>query len=142
MSVADWTDDIAQYLEDQGIGVYSPGTGEVCNIFIHRMQDTPTTCICVYEYSGREPLYAHDGSQTMRPGLQIMARSGGNDPIAAYHTAQALLKKVQGAIDLKSNIQIGSHHYLMIRAMGHCSPLGWDNGVIKISQNYITEWRA
>ena len=141
MSVADWVDDIAQYLDDQGVGVYNPGAGETVNIFIHHMMDSPVTCLCVYEYAGRPPRYHLDAGRYDRPGLQIVARAAGADPLTAYHTAQALLRAADAALDNLANVTIGSHTYNEIRALGGVAPLGFENGVLKASQNYMTERR-
>jgi hypothetical protein len=138
MSVADWVDDICQYLEDQGVGIYSPTTGQTVNIFIHHMRDTPVNCICLEGYAGRAPAFTHDGKTAYRPNLQIMARAGG-DPITAHAAATALLDAARAAIDDKANTVIGSHTYMEIRTTGEQMSLGYENGVIKISQNYITE---
>jgi hypothetical protein len=67
-----------------------------------------------------------------------MARAGG-DPITAHAAATALLDAARAAIDDKANTVIGSHTYMEIRTTGEQMSLGYENGVIKISQNYITE---
>lgn len=135
MSAADWVDDIAQYLDDEGVGVYDPGTGETVNVFVHRMQESPVACLCLYAYAGRAPGRTLDRRTTRRPGLQIVARGATNAE------AKALLDAACAAIDDQANVDIGAHHYLRIRALGSSTPLGWENGSTKLSQNFETEWR-
>jgi hypothetical protein len=136
MSADDWLDDVAQLLEDREVGIYSPADEEVVNIFTCEMQDAPEVCLTLYQYAGRTPERTLDGKQYYRPGLQLVARA------RVYADAKALLVNARAAIDGLANVTIGAHFYTEIAALQEMFPLGRENGLIKLSQNYRTEWRV
>jgi hypothetical protein len=97
-------------------------------IDIGHMDESTAERLCLYRYAGRPP-----EEYTKRPGLQVMARSTNELTAAGY------LRSVEALIDNKVNITITGTCYLKIRKLGESFPMGWENGKVRLAQNYMIE---
>jgi hypothetical protein len=116
--------EIATHLATGGIGTVD------MDLFVAFMPDSPTSCVCLYEYAGSPPDWTQDGKKHMNPGLQVVARG------TVHATARAKLQAIEDLIDGVVNTTIGTSFYVGIWAAQSVVPLGWDKGLVKLAQNY------
>jgi len=121
--------EMAVYLKDKGVGTVDT------DIFVGFMPDSPESCVCLYEYAGKIPIWTHDGKKLMRPGLQVVARG------SVYSTVRAKLQEIEDLLDGITNTTIGSTFYLSIWASQSVIPMGWEKNLVNVSQNYGVEHR-
>ena len=93
------------------------------------MAAVPVVQVALYEYAGRGPDYP----KTDRPGLQVMAR-GTN-----YATVRAMMQTIEDLLIDVQNTMIAGTFYLNIEPVQSVIPMGWDNGAVKLAQNYMIE---
>jgi len=125
------TDEIAQYLDEQGIGIYDPD-GITSTIFVENMPDQPDVAICIYSSAGQSP---DTKTNVGRPGVQTITR-GDRDP----RTASALAKLVHDALhvpDIQTFTSEGRGIILCAARQSEPVSLGPDeNGRYEFSDNF------
>jgi hypothetical protein len=96
--------DITAYLEDEGVGTQG------VNLFYSLMPDQPDSCVAVFEYGGRPPVFEHDSPQPALeyPRVQVLAR----DP--DYDTARSLARDAHLALSEVVNMTLGATRFLRI----------------------------
>lgn len=104
--------DIADYLEDQGLGTV--GT----TIFVGYEPDSPANCICIFDTGGVTPSI---DLPTKRPTFQILIRS------ANYTTGKANLDSIRSLLHNKYNETIGDNYYFSINANAEGGHIGRDD---------------
>lgn len=109
--------DIAEYLEDQGMGTV--GT----DIFIGRLHDTPDDCITVYAYAGEEPDRAWNGEY---PRLQIIVRRKTLEAPAGGVDAYARAYQVFNLFRNKPNLTMNGTLYRWIHPLHSPAQMGFD----------------
>lgn len=105
-------DDIANYLQTQGIGTV--GT----DIFRGLMPDQPDNCIALFEYAGSPPDLHWNGEY---PGLQVRVRN------KSYSAGRAKIGAVVDVLHGLTEQVLGTTRYLLIRANQSPESLGRDN---------------
>jgi len=100
--------ELAQYLEDQGAGVYSPGAGETRNMFISHRPDKPAACIVLYEAPGAPRSFLG----YTYPELHVEVRGESYD----YTGPRAVIETVITTLHGIMNFDIGGTHYQVIQA--------------------------
>lgn len=109
-------DDVADYLEAQGIGTV--GT----DIFIGHMPDSPANCIAVIQSGGEPPeLVGQINDQIERPRLVVRVRN------TSYASGAAKANSVLKALHTAGEVSLNGHRYLFIRAVGSVNQLGRDH---------------
>jgi hypothetical protein len=78
------TDELAQYLNDQGLGLFDP-TGATGDIFLETMPDVPDDAVAIYATAGLPPDVR---TSIGRPSVQIVVRGGRDPRDAAGRAAQ------------------------------------------------------
>jgi len=91
----------------------------VTGVFMVKMPDVPAAVVCLYEYAGIPPEFAHDGQQWENPRVQAVARD------TTYQAARDKAQTVYNLLNGKANMTIGSR-YLKILALQSPFPLGVD----------------
>ncbi|MCM8901325.1 minor capsid protein [Caldicoprobacter algeriensis] len=94
-------DDIALYLQQQGVGVI--GT----DIFKGQMPAAPDNCIALFEYAGEPPDLHWPGEY---PSLQAMVRN------KSYAAGREKIEQIKDALHGLSETVINGHRYLLIQA--------------------------
>ena len=112
-------EELAQYLEDQGVGVYSPGDGETRDIFISHRPDTPSACSVLYEAPGRPRSFL---GYTF-PELHVEVRGASYD----YSGPRAVIESIITALHGIMNQDIGDTRYQVIQARQEPFPLPMDD---------------
>ena len=77
--------EIAQYLHDNGLGIYSPN-GVDGNIFLEFMPDEPDEAICLHSTGG---MAADVATPITRPTVQVIVR-GNTDSLAVAAIAESI----------------------------------------------------
>ena len=115
-------DDIADYLETQGIGTVG------VDIFKGEMSDEPSNCVAIERYAGKPP----DTLGYEYPGLQVRVRN------TSRPDAEAKIKSIESLLHCLSNITLNGTRYLSLFAQQGPVPLGRDeSNRIDLVQNYI-----
>jgi Bacteriophage minor capsid protein len=94
----------------------------VSPVFMVKMPDTPDDAVCLYEYAGIPPQFAHDGQQWENPRVQVVTR----DSKLNYASARAKAQSVYDVLNGTVNTTIDSRHYLKILALQSPFPMGAD----------------
>src|SRR4030095_6612233 len=85
-----------------------------------KMPDPPADAVCLYEYGGIPPQFAHDGQQWENPRVQAVARDNN------YASARAKAQSVYDVLNGTVNTTIDSRRYLKILALQSPFPMGAD----------------
>lgn len=135
-----WTSDlltgIAQYLEDQGVGVYKPGEAYASSdiaIVIGTVPPSPDRCIVLTDYDPD----GGNSSGDVTPRVQVRCRGLRNDPLSAIDIASS----VRDALDGLASVTFGQ---VVVSQINHSSgvPLGIDgNQRHERSDNYDIQAR-
>lgn len=116
-------DDIADYLEDEGVGTV--GT----DIFKSYMPDAVDTGICVLDTGGPQP---DKDLPTKKPTFQVFIRG------AAYITGRAKLDAVRAALHQVTNTTIGNTYFYYILALSEGGHIGRnERGLDEFSINFL-----
>ena len=94
----------------------------VTGVFMVKMPDTPDDAVCLYEYAGIPPEFAHDGQQWENLRVQAVAR----DAKLNYANARAKAQSVYNVLNGTVNTTIDSSRYLKILALQSPFPMGAD----------------
>jgi transglutaminase-like putative cysteine protease len=92
----------------------------VSPVFMVKMPDTPDDAVCLYEYAGIPPEFAHDGQQWENLRVQAVARD------ASYTSARDKAQSVYDVLNGTVNTTIDSSRYLKILALQSPFPMGAD----------------
>lgn len=116
--------DIAQYLEDQGIGTQ----GE--DIFIGYIPDDVETGLCLIDTGGVTP---DVDLPTRDKTIQVFVRG------ATYTAGQGLIDSVRGVLHQLTNTAIGGYYFYYILALSDGGHIGRnDRGLDEFSINFNT----
>lgn len=119
--------DIAQYLEDQGVGTLAT------DIFIGFAPDAGDTVIAVLDTGGLKP---DNYLPTKEPTFQVFIRA------ATYEAGKTLLDTVRSALHRKFNATIGSTYVYFIEALSEGGNIGRnDRGLDEFSINFHCKTR-
>ena len=125
-------EDIAEYLEDGGIGTL--GT----DILLASEPTAPDNCITLYEYAGGPPSLL---AELENPGLQVRVRNTSwYNARVKLESIKTLLQKIGNEFDeeFAGGITINSTFYAKIFPTAGITPLGEDEkGRSIITQSYI-----
>ncbi len=103
--------DICVYLENLGH----------TSIFLNTVPVAKTTCICVYDTGGYEPIRYHGACQPLdRPTIQIRIRD------ACPATAREIAYEIYAELDGMSNVEINGTEYISLNAAGTPTYIGTD----------------
>jgi hypothetical protein len=102
-------DEIGGYMQESGIVNYKS-----------KMPDAPDDAVCLYEYGGPPPVFAHDGQAWEQPRLQVISRSKN------YQAARTVGQTIYDLLNGKANVTIGAGRYLSIAALQSPFALGHD----------------
>lgn len=105
-------DEVEAHLASNGVS--SP-------IFKALMPDAPDDALCLYEYAGGPPRFAHDGQAWENLRVQVVSRA------TSYPAARAAAQNVYDALNGLSNRAIGGHDYLWAGALQSPFSLGRDD---------------
>lgn len=103
-------EDLAAFLDSEGVGVYSPSGSEVRNIFIGSMPTSPDSVIVLHQY----PRGSRDFFDDRSAGLHIEIRGAARD----YSGPETLSESVALALHGIKNTDIGGHRYQVIQLLG------------------------
>jgi len=104
-------DDIALYLQQQGIGTIG------ADIFKGQLPATPDNAIALFEYAG-EPQDLH--ANVEYPGLQVLVRN------KSYDAGRQNIEQVRNTLHGLAETVINGHRYLLIQARQSPESLGRD----------------
>ncbi len=122
-------DDVAWYLEDEGIGVRSE------NIFVAKMPGEPDDLIAIHGLPGFEQPSRYI-REHIYPRFQVTIRA------ADYDDGVAKLAAVRNALHVQIGIMMGNHYVMRCHAEQEGGPIGDDDeGRPEFSINFTAQAR-
>jgi Bacteriophage minor capsid protein len=103
-------DEIGDYLQVNGLTPVYRGS----------MADQPDAAICLYEYGGAAPEFAHDGQVYENLRLQAVSRH------REYATAYSRSRQIYDLLNGKANVTISGQEYLWIASLQSPFSIGPD----------------
>ena len=115
-------DDIADYLESQGIGTVG------VDLFKGDTPEIPDNCVTIERYAGQSPgMLGYE-----KPGLQVRVRN------KIRENAEIKIKSIETLLHCLCNTTLSGTRYLSIFAQQSPTPLGRDeSNRFDLVQNYI-----
>lgn len=134
--MADFLDEIADYLASGGIGTV-PTPSVAGTIFTGELPPEPEDCIAVLGRDGTMPQSSLTIPDLKFPGFQVLVRN------ADYDTGWAKLQAVRTRLHGKIGLQLASYFVLRMHANSEGGSIGKDDiGRQEFSINFQTEYRV
>jgi hypothetical protein len=130
--MADFLDEVAQYLDDSGVGEYSSDSGR--NIFVNAQPPTPANCISIFGAPGANIGDQRNVASLQFPRFQALIRNV-DDAAAA-----TLMQSVRTALHAKYGVALPNWRILRCHADQEGGPIGKDGqGRFEYSINFSAE---
>lgn len=136
--MADFLDEVAQYLDDQGVGEFSADAGRT--IFVNHQPSEPDFCISLFGNVG-ETLgdSGRDVTDMQFPRFQVLVRGAEDE----YALASSKMQAIRTALHGKLKLTLPSWRILRMHADQDGGPIGTDEqGRPEFSINFTVQMHA
>lgn len=117
------SDDVGQWLDDQGVGTLAPLVGPpgAADIFTEQLPDAPDAAILIRRTAGLNPFKVLNTPESAwdKPGIQVVVRGTPRDQT----TVEARAELVRDTIDLMHGQTINGSRYMKVERLGDVNPM-------------------
>lgn len=133
--MADFLDEVASYLEDEGVGVFDSSTGR--NIFVGEIPESPVNCVVLLGIAGPTISDQRQIRSLQFPRFQAYIRNSG------YQAGSDKLQAVRNALHALYGEILPNWRVLACHADQEGGPIGKDKlGRYDFSINFLAEINA